>query len=175
MVHGRLLSGRSCLTSLARFGTMPPDTRGLICAVPRTTSRAVPESGRLRQGAGGPPGTRPPPDGVDVDYPPMGEEAARGGPFNGSAELSPHGVCPPSSLDVLDAKLLRPPGQEFIEFRFCRPENLILERFNQTIDRGIFDYRLDHPVVFVLNIYEHREGILSFLQDRDEWHHVIRH
>ena len=31
--------------------------------------------------------------------------------------------------DVLDAKLLGPPRQEFVELRLCRPDDLVLQHF----------------------------------------------
>ena len=77
-------------------------------------------------------------------------------------------------LDILDAKLLSSPRQQLIELRLGWPDDLFLKNLHQTIDRGIGDYRLEDPIVFVLNIYEHRKGILPLLQDRDKRHRVIR-
>ena len=36
--------------------------------------------------------------------------------------------------DVLDAKLLGPPRQEFVELRLGRPDNLILQHLYQPLD-----------------------------------------
>jgi hypothetical protein len=77
--------------------------------------------------------------------------------------------------DVLDAKLIGPARQEFIELRLGRPDNLVLQHLYQPVDGRIADYGLEHPVVLVLQIYEHREGLLPLLKDGNERNHVVRH
>src|SRR5215467_11662075 len=79
------------------------------------------------------------------------------------------------SLDVLDAELVGPARQEFIELRLGGPDNLVLQHLYQPVDRGIADYGLERPVILVLKVYEHREGLLPLLKDGREWDHVIRH
>ena len=54
------------------------------------------------------------------------------------------------ALNALDAKLLGPPRQEFVELRLGGPDNLVLQHLDQPIDRGIADYGLEHPIVLVL-------------------------
>jgi hypothetical protein len=39
----------------------------------------------------------------------------------------------PSGLDLLDAKLLGPPRQEFVELRLGGPDNLVLQCLNQSV------------------------------------------
>ena len=55
------------------------------------------------------------------------------------------------------------PRQEFIELRLGGDDNLVLQHLYQPVDGGILDYGLEHPVVLVLKVYEHRERILPFL------------
>jgi len=50
-------------------------------------------------------------------------------------------------LDLLDTKLLGPPGQEFVELRLGGPDNLVLQHLYQPVDRGIAVYGLEHPVI----------------------------
>ena len=77
--------------------------------------------------------------------------------------------------DVLDAKLLGPSRQKFVELRLGGPDNLVFQHLYQPLDRGISDYGLEHPVVLVLEVYEHREGFLPLLKDGGERDHVVRH
>jgi len=44
--------------------------------------------------------------------------------------------------DVLDAKLLGPPRQEFVELRLGGPDNLVLQHLYQPVDRGLAEYGL---------------------------------
>jgi len=85
------------------------------------------------------------------------------------------GAALSSGSDILNAKLLRPPRQEFVELRLGGPDNLVLQHLYQPVDRGIADYRLEHPVVLVLQVYEHRERFLPLLKDGNERDHVVRH
>jgi hypothetical protein len=61
-----------------------------------------------------------------------------------------------ATLDVLDAKFLGPPRQEFVELRLGGPDNLVLQYLYQPFDRGIADYGSEHPVVLVLQVHELR-------------------
>src|SRR5262245_28635286 len=92
--------------------------------------------------------------------------------------LAPAGAASRGTLagsDILNAKLLRPPCQEFVELRLGGPDNLFLQHFYQPIDRGIADYGSEHPVVLVLKVNEHREWVFFLLKDGDERNHVVRH
>jgi len=49
--------------------------------------------------------------------------------------------------DGLDAKLIGPARQEFVELRLGGPDNLVLQYLYQPVDRRIANYGLEHPFV----------------------------
>ena len=55
------------------------------------------------------------------------------------------------SLDVLDAKLVGPARQEFIELRLSGPDTLVLQHLYQPVDRGIGDGHTAPPLSSVMN------------------------
>src|SRR5262245_1690138 len=77
--------------------------------------------------------------------------------------------------DLLNAKSLGAPREQFIEFGLSGPHDLLLQCLYEPVDGGITDHRFEHPVVLVLKVHEHGEGFLPVLEYRNERDHVVGH
>ena len=70
---------------------------------------------------------------------------------------------------------LRLPGQQFGKPHFGGLDDLLIERRDQGIDRGIVD-RLEHPIAMLdPQVLQHGKRLLAFLDDGAERNHDLRY
>ena len=67
------------------------------------------------------------------------------------------------------------PRKQFGKPRFGGLDDLLIERRDQRVDRGVIDRFKDPVPVFAPQVLQHGEGLLSFLDDRAERNHDLRY